>query len=375
MRKVLFVCTVPALESYSIGVIKVAFKSSEIDAYASIMVNSDDQRSKDDILKSYQINSDKSANVQLIKFPEGKFMRIMAGKHLLKEVEKFGRLHGVNDIHFISQDVILHQNLKTFSGYRIFYTVHDLVPHQARLPMLQRLKHYYFRIRKDQGLVKKIANLVTNSHHQKLTLEALYPDKKIFFHEMPGLITPEIIHGTAKVPELIGVEGYILFFGRIEVYKGLEMLYNKFVNDPFLSKVKLVIAGRGSVYFNRDLNREQNITIINRFIADEEINDLFEKASLFIMPYLSSTQSAVSSLAYHFNLPIVATNIPGLNESISEGETGLLYDVGDEDKMAEVIEKMLTQPGLLEKLRENIALNNPFYNQDVLQQQLDQIYC
>ena len=91
------------------------------------------------------------------------------------------------------------------------------------------------------------------------------------------------------------VKEYILFFGTVDKYKGVDLLVDAYCNLTCKS-LKLVIAGRG---FDIETHNE-NIIRINRFIEDEEVAYLFKKAKFIVYPYRSATMSGVLSLAYYF---------------------------------------------------------------------------
>ncbi|TDQ09909.1 glycosyltransferase family 4 protein [Pedobacter metabolipauper] len=374
MEKILYVCTAPGLESYSIGLISAAFSSKVIDLYVCVFLNASDQRTKAQLILDYSIQSATAHKILFLQLPANKVKRILSSGSYLNQVAAFATRNGIRKIHFISQDVILWGYLHKFKNFSLYYTVHDLHPHEVKLSKLQKLKHWYFRIRKDRNLMKTISRLVTNSTHQWEALKERYPNKKVYLHAMPGLITPAIRAGTKTIKELDSVSQYILFFGKIEWYKGLDLLYQAFVSIPELKNIKLVIAGKGDIYFNREPLHEDHIIFINRYIADHEMNDLFGKAAAFVMPYRSATQSAVTSLAYHYGLPVIASGISALKETVKPDKTGFLFPMGDVKAMASQILKIYTEQELYQKIATTVKEGHSFYDPKILQQQLEEIY-
>lgn len=374
MKKVLFVCTVPALESYSIGVISAAFANANIDCYAFILLNGKDQRSRAELMAAYMLPEAKINHVEFHLLASSKVVRILSTNSYLNKVIRFLGQHDIQKVHFISQDVMLSGFLSKFKAFELYYTVHDLTPHAAKLSFLQRIKHYYLRIRKDKLLVKQINNLVTSSIHQKEKLEQLYPEKNVIFHRMPGLDTPTIRDGNVKVKELINSDNYILFFGRIEPYKGLDQLYQAFCTDKDLASFKLVIAGKGNIYFERHKEKESNITFINRYINDNEVKDLFNKSVMFVLPYRSATQSAVTSIGYHYCIPVVASNIDGLSDTIIHEKTGLLYKTGDQVALAGAINRLLSDKNLALEIKDYLKNEQSFFDPVKLGYELANIY-
>ena len=135
-------------------------------------------------------------------------------------------------------------------GVKCVSTVHDLHPHEAKKAWYKMLRWRIInkRLRED---LDYCVNLVTNSKEQYDELKNLYPNKRVFFHSFPSLVTKPIIEGCDVPNELSNIDKpYILFFGRIEEYKGVRLLYNAFMQSSDLcNKYKLVIAGKGEMPF------------------------------------------------------------------------------------------------------------------------------
>jgi len=242
----------------------------------------------------------------------------------------------------------------------LYYTVHDVDPHPAKSNLPKRLKRWFFEIRRQQYLLRHIPNLVTCSEHQFEKLKKTYPTKNIFKHNMPDEVLVSQSGGNTAVPELANEKDYVLFFGRIEAYKGIELLYKCFQQNKALRNKKLVIAGKGSIYFERDASNEANIIFINRRIADDEIKWLFQRAAVLVLPYTTATQSGVSSYAYFFKKPVIASNIGGLRDTIIDGKTGLLFRQNDIDDLAEKIIRLLSNEQAYQAIVKEIEATNIF---------------
>ena len=131
--------------------------------------------------------------------------------------------------------------------------------------------------------------------------------------------------------KLDGSVQYILFFGFIRQYKGLDLLLEAMADERLLKKnIKLIIAGE----FYEDaghylaimerLQLKDRLILITDFIADAEVKYYFSAASLVVQPYRSATQSGISQIAYHFEKPMVVTNVGGLPEIVLDGKTGFV---------------------------------------------------
>lgn len=123
----------------------------------------------------------------------------------------------------------------------------------------------------------------------------------------------------------------ILFFGFIRAYKGLDLLLEAMhiLKDQH---IKLLLAGE--FYENRgsydDIIARNNLSdqlyLRTDFIADSEVKYFLSAADFVIQPYKSATQSGVTPLAYHFEKPMLVTNVGGLPDLVPDGKAGLVAE-------------------------------------------------
>jgi len=126
---------------------------------------------------------------------------------------------------------------------------------------------------------------------------------------------------------------YMLFFGLVRAYKGLDLLLDAFADERLHNNhVKLLIAGE--FYDDPKPYLEQiekhglsDLVIIkNQYISDDEVKYYFNAADIVVQPYKSATQSGVTQVAYHFEKPIFVTNVGGLGEIIPNGKVGYVVE-------------------------------------------------
>ena len=136
---------------------------------------------------------------------------------------------------------------------------------------------------------------------------------------------------------------YILFFGFIRAYKGLDLLINAFADKRLRNKgLKLIVAGEfyEDDAFYRDLVRNtglgDEIIFFDRFIRNEEVPLFFSVAELVVQPYKSATQSGVTQIAFHFEKPMLVTDVGGLREIVHHGKCGYVVKP-DPGQIAEAI--------------------------------------
>jgi glycosyltransferase involved in cell wall biosynthesis len=126
---------------------------------------------------------------------------------------------------------------------------------------------------------------------------------------------------------------YILFFGFIREYKGLDLLIKAFADERFRQlPVKLLIAGEfyidGKPYLDliEELGLKEFIVLRTEFIENHEIVNYFCACDIVAQPYKDATQSGVTQIAYHFEKPMLTTNVGGLSEMVPDGIVGYVVN-------------------------------------------------
>ena len=126
---------------------------------------------------------------------------------------------------------------------------------------------------------------------------------------------------------------YVLFFGFIRKYKGLDLAIRAFAEwKERLPNKKLLIAGEfyGDAEFYTSIAEELGIKddIIwhTDFIPDSRVKYYFSACDIVLQPYYSATQSGVTQIAYQFEVPMIVTKVGGLPELVEHGKTGYLVE-------------------------------------------------
>jgi D-inositol-3-phosphate glycosyltransferase len=173
--------------------------------------------------------------------------------------------------------------------------------------------------------------------------QSVLTDLQLFRKDIPAKLNPHPLFDNfgAMLPRgealtMLGLDQdyrYILFFGFIRAYKGLDLMINAFSDNRFREKkLRLIIAGEfyedPAPYLKqiKDYNLEDEIILFDRFIADNEVGRFFSVADLIVQPYKSATQSGVTQIAYHFEKPMVVTNVGGLKEIVPDGRCGYVVN-------------------------------------------------
>lgn len=210
------------------------------------------------------------------------------------------------------------------------------------------------------------------------------------FHPIYDLFQPDpdFDMNSAK-KELKLKEHVFLFFGFIRKYKGLhnvirafklvteerndvslliagESFWNTLQADKVSTRVKQALFKWAKFMVLRQSDNEQDyqplalikelkleneVTVVNRFIPNEEVPKYFQVSDCIVLYYLTATPSGVESLSYNFNLPVLATRVGHFPETIREGYNGYLAEPDDIRSMADQMLKFLDHP----IPRENVA--------------------
>ena len=136
---------------------------------------------------------------------------------------------------------------------------------------------------------------------------------------------------------LSGDEEYVLFFGFIRAYKGLDLLLKAFADKAMKNvNVKLIVAGefyedeqKYRLLIN-ELGLEDTVIIRSDYIPQEEVKNYFCAANLVAQTYKTATQSGVTQIAYHFERPMLVTNVGGLAEIVPNGKVGYVVEPNPE---------------------------------------------
>lgn len=138
---------------------------------------------------------------------------------------------------------------------------------------------------------------------------------------------------------------YLLFFGFIREYKGLDMLIDAFSDHRLRDKkLKLIIAGEfyedDSPYKEkiRNYSLENEIIFFDHFIKDNEVPLFFSAADLVVQPYKTATQSGVTQIAFYFEKPMLVTDVGGLREIVTDGKCGYVVKPDHESITAAIID-------------------------------------
>jgi glycosyltransferase involved in cell wall biosynthesis len=221
--------------------------------------------------------------------------------------------------------------LKKNNHSKIVRIADNIIPHEKRFgdkPFTQ-----YF--------LKPVDAFITMSEKVLTDLRLFVKDKpaKMVLHPLYDNFGEKVSKEAARNYLKIGqAEKVILFFGFIRKYKGLDILLEAMKilkssnNSPLGDGGKLLIAGE--FYEDRKVYDEQieklgirdNVILHTNFIPDREVKNYLCAADVVVQPYRNATQSGVTPLAYHFEKPMIVTNVGGLPLLVPDGKVGFVAE-------------------------------------------------
>ncbi len=221
---------------------------------------------------------------------------------------------------------------------RVICIFDNVIPHEKK-PFDRLLTRYF---------TKSIDGAVVMSRSVGEDLKQFRTDIPVVFNPHPLYDNyGEIIPRTEALKSLNLPEGhsYLLFFGFIRAYKGLDLLLKAFADERLKDlRLKLIVAGEfyesDLPYRNmiRELNISDDVIMFDRFIKENEVALFFSAADLVVQPYRSATQSGVTQIAYHFEKPMLVTDVGGLSEIVTDGKCGYVVKPGPKEISEAIID-------------------------------------
>jgi len=251
----------------------------------------------------------------------------------------------------------------------------NLIPHEKRFGDKKFARYF----------VKSIDGMVAMSKSVLADVDIFDPQ-----HLKPRVFCPHPLYDhygetltRKEALDLIGLrenQRYVLFFGFIRDYKGLDLLFDAMADERMTQLgVKLIVAGEfygdSKPYMEqiKRLDISDRVVMHTDFIPDHEVNRYFCAADLVAQPYKSATQSGVTQIAFHFEKPMLVTDVGGLPEIGPDSKVGFVVKP-DAQQIADAIVRYFSenwQERLTEGVREEKkkyawenmtnAINNLFY--------------
>jgi glycosyltransferase involved in cell wall biosynthesis len=255
--------------------------------------------------------------------------------------------------------------------FPMLLTVHDPSPHSGRDTRLYNWHRYgaYVRI-----LRRSAAAVIVHGNRLKSDMEQRHPRLSGSVFAVP--------HGplgdTDDSRNLDFEPGTLLFFGRMERYKGLDRfiaLVRRLVAEGVA--VKGIIAGRGPDLESKAdiLTNDPSFEVYRGFIARDSVSNLFRRAHAVVLPYLDATQSGVAAMALGYNRAVVATDVGSIGEIVVHERTGFLANVNDAEELYLYVRRVIDSESVTRSLMSECEhLKTGLLSWDRLASQTTEVY-
>ncbi len=247
-------------------------------------------------------------------------------------------------------------------GIPTIHTLHDLNPHQGRrfgalLPVWNSL------------VMRSADTILVHGHiYRSRLLEQGLPAKKVVYTPLLHLFLSHKRQNAIAELERAGgclepaYEPFVLFFGRLEEYKGIDVLLTAYAELVSWANAELpgrqvdvpelVLAGPGDITSFWAGNVPGRVTLRNGLIKDGEALDLFRRCSLVVLPYIDATQSALIAAAYYFRKPVIVSCVGALPEYVVDQETGFVVEPGHPPSLERALVAAMSDPARLRRMGE-----------------------
>lgn len=273
------------------------------------------------------------------------------GKLLHKEILSVGNL--VRSIQNINPDVI--------------HILSPLISACFALPFLRKYPqiitvHNPISLQTKRHLLLLLSDIVVNALYVRRADIAIVHGnqlKEILSKKVPEEKIKVIPHGDYSFfkkwkKNNVKEDKSVLFFGFIAPRKGIRYLIKA---EPLIaeriSDAKIVIAGKGDFKkYEKGIKNKNCFEIHNKTIPNEQVAELFQRASVVVLPYIKASQSGIIPIAYGFKKPVVVTNVGSMPEVVDNGKTGFIVPPKDSEALAEAIIKLLKDDKLRKEMGE-----------------------
>ncbi|MCL5102486.1 MAG: glycosyltransferase family 4 protein [Armatimonadetes bacterium] len=207
--------------------------------------------------------------------------------------------------------------------------------------------------------------VVSLSKYAHRIMARKYPNK-VHIESRHGLI---MSNEHIEVDKIAALRKRLLFFGRIEPYKGLDVLLEAFeIAREDDSSLRLDVVGAGKLGRRmRGRILDLGVGLTNRFISDSDLREVLADHGLMVLPYTSATQSGVAAVALANGMPCIATNTGALPEQVIHGRNGLIVPPRNPEALAEAI---LTITSSLETAKrmsgESLSVGTELYSWSII---------
>lgn len=326
----------------------------------------------------YSYMASKHFNLYCLSTPRP-FERVPFLRNILKNIRKYffkNICSELNNREYYAINLIGRQDSKMFIWFykylncrSIITSLHEVCNHNnPDFKNPSELLNYLFAHKKE---------IVVHSQKSKADILSFNNVNEKYIHHINFGLFESYLKITPKNIDNLP-QKYILFYGSINPYKGLSVLYNAiYYNPEFFHDVKFVVAGKGSDPVLERIKSDDKFFLINHFLSNEELVELIQKAHFVVCPYITVSQSGIPQTTFVFNKPIIASNIGSFQEIITHGVNGYLFNAGDMYDLSNLMNDMINDQEKYKEITENIRnFENlhPSYSWDYISSKYEAIF-
>ncbi len=217
----------------------------------------------------------------------------------------------------------------------IVFFCHNVIDHESS----------FWKTLLSKNVLKLADRFITHTRQDAKKLVSFLPHARVTVHPHP--IYDQFPPAKGILPRRAKLE--LLFYGFVRPYKGLDQL----IEAMGLLKGKdiyLTIAGEFWKGEEETRNRiielgiENQVELRPRYHTDQETAELFHRADFVVLPYRSATGSGVIPIAYHYNKPVIASNVGGLPDVVKNNKTGFIIEKTTPKSLRDVFIRLLNTP-------------------------------
>ncbi len=265
----------------------------------------------------------------------------------------------------------LAQRIKRKLNSRLLFVCHNVVAHES-----SRVAQFCTSL-----VLRSGDSFLVHSKEDETNLKRILPAARVVRAFHPSY---DIFHQNGFTKESarqqLNLKGKtILFFGFVRPYKGLKYLLEALPLILQEEQVNLLIAGEfweGKEACWQQIHAlgiEKNVTVIDRYVPNEEMEVFFAAADLLVMPYVSATGSGLVQLAFGMGTPVLVTNVGALPEVVRDEQTGYVVPPQDPTAIAARVIQYYRM-NLEETFRENVMKDRYRFSWGQLVEAIEKLY-
>jgi len=218
---------------------------------------------------------------------------------------------------------------------RTCFLLDNVIPHERRIGDLAMTRYALAPVDTFVAQSKSVAEDLRRFRPEAPLWQVPHPVYSIF-GDAPG-------REAARARLGVRAREVALFFGFIRRYKGLLTLLEAVARIPADRDFQLLVGGefyedpapyRAAI---AELGLAERVVLHDRYIPNEEVGEFFSAANVVVLPYLSATQSGIAQIAFHYDRPVITTDVGGLPEIVEDGVAGDIVPPGDAEALARTL--------------------------------------